>query len=313
MDVMVRGGPTPGSTHPGDLYVDLQSRTLWLGVDHAVDPTESVLISDMVQLLEEIADSEARSKSYTDTQVNTRAPTTHTHTANQIVDFVSAVTAVASAIPGLAYIKGMIMMYTGSLADIGVGGLAGWALCDGNNGTPNLKDKFVLGAGNKIIGSVTPQASFLSAVAGSHVHNITPTALTIAMIPSHNHGGITGYISHNHQHYLSANTGTESHDHSHAIAENSDWRCDGNHSWGLRPVGSAGYVYSSGRNQAHYHGLSAWTGGVSENHYHSIPAQGSGAAHDHAESYAGDHQHTITSANLRDTLPYYALAFIMKL
>ena len=44
--------PAPGSTTPGDLYVDLQSRTMWLGVDPAVDPAEAVLISDMIGLLE---------------------------------------------------------------------------------------------------------------------------------------------------------------------------------------------------------------------------------------------------------------------
>ena len=25
---------------------------------------------------------------------------------------------------------------------------SGWALCDGNNGTPNLQDKFIVGAGS---------------------------------------------------------------------------------------------------------------------------------------------------------------------
>ena len=38
---------------------------------------------------------------------------------------------------------GMIMLWSGSIVDIP----AGWALCDGENGTPDLRDKFVLGAG----------------------------------------------------------------------------------------------------------------------------------------------------------------------
>lgn len=37
---------------------------------------------------------------------------------------------------------GMIMLWYGSIATIP----SGWALCNGNNGTPNLSDKFVLGA-----------------------------------------------------------------------------------------------------------------------------------------------------------------------
>lgn len=39
--------------------------------------------------------------------------------------------------------KGIICMWSGSIDSIP----DGWALCDGNNGTPNLRDKFVIGAG----------------------------------------------------------------------------------------------------------------------------------------------------------------------
>lgn len=41
--------------------------------------------------------------------------------------------------------KGTIVMWSGSIATIP----DGWALCDGNEGRPNLKDKFIIGAGNK--------------------------------------------------------------------------------------------------------------------------------------------------------------------
>lgn len=40
---------------------------------------------------------------------------------------------------------GTISMWAGSVGDIP----AGWHLCDGTNGTPDLRDKFVVGAGNK--------------------------------------------------------------------------------------------------------------------------------------------------------------------
>lgn len=40
--------------------------------------------------------------------------------------------------------KGIICMWSGSLDTIP----NGWALCDGNNGTPNLRDRFVIGAGS---------------------------------------------------------------------------------------------------------------------------------------------------------------------
>lgn len=39
---------------------------------------------------------------------------------------------------------GIITLWYGSIINIP----AGWLLCDGNNGTPDLRNKFVVGAGN---------------------------------------------------------------------------------------------------------------------------------------------------------------------
>lgn len=39
--------------------------------------------------------------------------------------------------------KGMIVMWSGAIVDIP----DGWALCDGTGGTPDLTDRFVIGAG----------------------------------------------------------------------------------------------------------------------------------------------------------------------
>ena len=44
--------------------------------------------------------------------------------------------------------KNIIVIWSGAVVDIP----AGWALCDGNNGTPDLLSKFVVGAG----GAMTP-------------------------------------------------------------------------------------------------------------------------------------------------------------
>lgn len=40
-------------------------------------------------------------------------------------------------------INGLIAIWSGAIADIP----AGWHLCDGNDGTPDLRDRFVVGAG----------------------------------------------------------------------------------------------------------------------------------------------------------------------
>lgn len=39
--------------------------------------------------------------------------------------------------------KGMILLWSGDIVDIPTG----WHLCDGSNGTPDLRDRFVPGAG----------------------------------------------------------------------------------------------------------------------------------------------------------------------
>lgn len=41
------------------------------------------------------------------------------------------------------YLQGMIVIWSGAIIDIP----NGWHLCDGTNGTPDLRDKFIMGAG----------------------------------------------------------------------------------------------------------------------------------------------------------------------
>jgi len=77
----------------------------------------------------------------------------------------------ADAIP-----KGVIVMWSGGADAIP----AGWALCDGGNGTPDLRDKFVMGGGGSLPvsgGSVShahglPEHNHTIAADGSHAHHI---------------------------------------------------------------------------------------------------------------------------------------------
>ena len=51
---------------------------------------------------------------------------------------------IASAVGSTLFQSGMILLWSGSIVTIP----QGWHLCDGTEGTPNLRDRFVVGAGN---------------------------------------------------------------------------------------------------------------------------------------------------------------------
>ncbi len=79
---------------------------------------------------------------------------------------------------GNLFPKGFIGMWSGAINKIP----AGWILCNGENGTPDLRDKFIVGAGGSYaVGSTGGAAS--AAVVGQ----TGETALTIGQIPSHSH------------------------------------------------------------------------------------------------------------------------------
>ena len=61
---------------------------------------------------------------------------------------------------------GGIIMWSGATNNIPTG----WALCDGQNGTPNLQDKFIVGAGNTYAVDATGGSADATLV--SHTHNL---------------------------------------------------------------------------------------------------------------------------------------------
>lgn len=97
----------------------------------------------------------------------------------------------------IAYIKntaaipsGVIVIWSGIVSNIP----AGWALCDGNNNTPNLKDKFILGAGDKYkVGDIGGESTHVLTTdeMPSHRHTISNT-LSLSSSGSHTHSGVGG-------------------------------------------------------------------------------------------------------------------------
>lgn len=82
--------------------------------------------------------------------------------------------------------SGCIGLWSGSVASIP----ANWYLCNGLNGTPDLRDRFVVGAGGNYAKGATGGANSVTTTASI---TIGSTTLTTAQIPKHTHSTITDY------------------------------------------------------------------------------------------------------------------------
>jgi hypothetical protein len=85
-------------------------------------------------------------------------------TYDNIYGIVGTQTAVGTTIP-----TGIISLWYGAIGSVP----AGWYLCDGANGTPDLRDKFVVGAGSTY--SVAAVGGTADAVVVTHNHTATVT------------------------------------------------------------------------------------------------------------------------------------------
>ena len=78
-----------------------------------------------------------------------------------------------------AFLTGMIILWSGSIASIP----AGFALCDGASGTPDLRDRFIVGAGSTY--AVDATGGSADATLPTHTHTATSTSTVTD--PGHNH------------------------------------------------------------------------------------------------------------------------------
>lgn len=85
-----------------------------------------------------------------------------------------------------AVITGMILLWSGLSTNIP----AGYVLCNGTNGTPDLRDQFVLGAGGSLPTSGGSSATTTSTVPTGVT--IAATALTVDQLPAHHHTFFSG-------------------------------------------------------------------------------------------------------------------------
>jgi len=77
------------------------------------------------------------------------------------------------------FLAGMIVLWSGAIVDIP----SGWALCDGNNGTPNLRNRFVVGAGATYA---------VDASGGNTIAQLAAVQLLETNLPAHTHTTLSG-------------------------------------------------------------------------------------------------------------------------
>jgi hypothetical protein len=75
------------------------------------------------------------------------------------------------------FTAGMIIIWSGSLGSVPTG----WVLCDGTNSTPDLRDRFIAGAGNTYAVGATGGSA--DAIVVTHTH----TATSVVTDPGHVH------------------------------------------------------------------------------------------------------------------------------
>ena len=96
-------------------------------------------------------------------------------------DHVHPAAAIASPIP-----TGIIVMWSGTTTSVP----SGWALCDGTNGTPNLFNKFIVGAGGTY--TVNATGGSANSIVVSHTHSLGAATFAGNPLAAHTHT-VTGH------------------------------------------------------------------------------------------------------------------------
>lgn len=188
--------------------------------------------------------------------------------------------------------SGGIILWSGAANAIPTG----WYLCDGQNGTPDLRDKFVVGAGNNYAVGATGGSADATLV--EHTHNVTGSTNNHN---GHSHTGGTNSTG-SHTHTGSTNT-TGAH----------------SHRWGT----DDGVGANGGNNNPDANGGTDWRAftDTQGDHSHNISTNSEGShSHNVNTNQDGAHSHNVngstnsqgSSATGANLPPYYALCYIMK-
>lgn len=241
---------------------------------------------------------------------------------------------------------GVIVLWSGSIASIPTG----WYLCNGANSTPDLRDRFVVGAGSTYAVGATGGSATTTLVEAnlpSHTHSISASGTTSTADVSHTHSlsasGTTGNQSNGHTHTFSGTSSGQSQTHTHTITDpghshvlalnNIVYNIPSGTPLNVRgdynatradlitnpSVSTVTTGITNGNASAdHTHTYSGTTSDVSANHTHTVTVTGTSGAmsanstHNHTVTVTGTSGATGSGTAFSNLPPYYALAYIMK-
>ena len=92
---------------------------------------------------------------------------------------------------GNMFVAGMIMLWSGSSATIP----SGWVLCDGTNSTPDLRNRFVVGATSTYAVGATGGSANAIVVSHTHTATVATTSLTGEITNQYTAGNTSGGTS----------------------------------------------------------------------------------------------------------------------
>ena len=210
------------------------------------------------------------------------------------------------------FVTGMIMLWYGSVASIP----SGWVLCDGNNSTPDLRNRFVIGSGSGSSYPINQTGGSADATLVSHSHTINNHTHSFSGSDSHSH------TINNHTHSFS---GSNSHRHGYAFGTAQGTPIGNNYNGsGITNVTDRGGIteqQQSGSPQyPNHHGytadtgqttisISGTTGNPSNTGTNSQTVSISGNTGNPSNTGTNSQGSSATNKNLP---PYYALCYIMK-
>ncbi|MFH1768458.1 MAG: hypothetical protein ABH858_04805 [Candidatus Omnitrophota bacterium] len=193
--------------------------------------------------------------------------------------------------------RGGIIMWSGKIVDIP----SGWILCDGSNGTPDLRDKFIVGARQDDAGIAKTQLMGGFSKYGGEVN------LSVSNLPSHTHtaGSLETSTAGEHNHMIQYSPQGQS--------------CDDRWQSSCVLITSASSSLSFLAHSSFREYYNDYTN--DNNNYYNpyIPRHVNWDTRVYSMLNAGSHTHTLsnstgaTGSGAPYAPPYYALAYIMKL